>query len=217
MRGSLTEQDCKELIAAYLGQVHMIDQSIGRLIQYLKEKDLYDSTLIVFSSDHGDHLAEHGLFFKSEMYDSCAKVPLILKPVQGLRGKKRKEVVNTIDLFATLLEQAGCDPQPPIPHLESRSLLPLTLPKEAVWENRTYSILGGDRDRAICMVREGDWKLIRLAKGPQDAVYELYQLKEDPDELDNRYEDESCLSVRKRLTELLEPWFARQYALYPEQ
>lgn len=63
LRDSLSEADCRELIAAYLNQVRMIDAYIGKLLRCLKEKGLYDKTMIIYSSDHGENLGEHGLFF----------------------------------------------------------------------------------------------------------------------------------------------------------
>lgn len=225
LKAGLSEADCRELIAAYLGQVHMIDEAIGDILHYLKESGLYESTMIIFSSDHGDHLGEHGLFFKGQMYDSCVKVPLIIKPAQNGKKGIKTEVVNTIDLFQTLLDAANIVRQPAseedADEIESRSLLPLLCEEEemaackaAVWENVTYSVFGGKRDHAVCMVRVGNWKLVRLAHGEKDAVYELYNILEDPEENRNRYSDMSCEAVRKKLQIMLDQWFLKQYRNY---
>ncbi len=218
IRRDMTEQDVKEVIASYLGQVHMIDESIGELIRYLKEKGLYDNTFIIFSSDHGDHLGEHGLFFKGEMYDSCAKVPLIIKPAGAPSGRRRSEVVNTIDLFQTVLDAAQIDwkPRPgrEAEYTESRSLMPLLSGDASQWDNETYSIIGDKRDSALCMVRRDACKLIRLAHGPKDAVYEMYDLEKDPDEHTDVYERPEYRKVRDCLQKKLDAWFQKQYPCF---
>lgn len=218
IRRDMTEQDVKEVIASYLGQVHMIDESIGELIAYLKQKGLYDNTFIVFSSDHGDHLSEHGLFFKGEMYDSCAKVPLIIKPAGCRSPHYKPEVVNTIDLFQTLLDVAeiGWKPRPgkEAEYTESRSLMPLLTQENAPWNNETYSIFGDKRDSALCMIRQENCKLIRLAHGPNDAVYEMYDLAKDPHEHINVYEAPEYQAVRQQLQQKLDSWFHKQYLCF---
>ena len=219
VRESLSERDCKELIAAYLNQVRMIDEYIGRIIRCLKEKGLYENTMIIYSSDHGENLGEHGLFFKSQMYDSCAKVPLIIKPAGGVTGR-RDEVVNTIDLFCTILDVAEVDQTAVLgndPDIESRSLKMFLTSKtsdDCGWDNTTYSIVGPNRDRALCMIRSGKWKLIRLAHGAEEAVYELYDLEEDPGETQDRYECPESGCVRNELKKKLDEWFKRQYGNY---
>ena len=232
LRDSLSEADCRELIAAYLNQVRMIDAYVGKLLRCLKEKGLYDKTMIIYSSDHGENLGEHGLFFKSQMYDSCAKVPLIIKPAAygdcgaGEPPCQRQEIVNTVDLFATVLETAGLDWQSlaaATPDIESRSMKELlyrgkageAVGRKTNWENRTYSIVGFQRDKALCMLREGDWKLIRLAHGPQEAIYELYHMTEDPKEMEDLYPGRKEDALVKQMKERLDCWFRRQYANYP--
>lgn len=216
IHNSLNEQDCRELIANYLGQVHMIDESIGKLIQELKDRNLYDDMVIIFSADHGDHLAEHGLFFKGEMYDSCAKVPLIIKPAKKTAGTVRNEIVNTIDLFQTILDLAECSWKPApeeVKDYQTRSLVPL-FEENAEWENITYSVFDPCKDHMLCMLRMGEWKLIRAAIGREQAVYELYHMTEDPLEHFNRYEDPVCRKIADRMQNMLDAWFRKEYMDY---
>ena len=74
-----SDEDYKQMIQAYYGQLKMIDNSIGEIISKLKDKNLYDDTAIIFTSDHGDYLGSYGLFFKGQMYDASSKVPFIIK------------------------------------------------------------------------------------------------------------------------------------------
>lgn len=216
VRNSLSEYDCRELIAAYLNQTRMIDDYIGKIIVHLKEKGLYDNTMVIYTSDHGDNLGDHGLFFKCQMYDSCAKVPLIIKPAGSRPKQCRKEVVNTLDIFATILNIAGADwaKAAENPDMESRSIEVLLSPGEAEWDNETYSIVGA-KDKALCMIRFGKWKLVRLAHGPVEAVYELYDMEADPKEMRDVYKLPENSEIVKKLKEKLDSWFERQYRNYP--
>ena len=96
------------------------------MFDQLKDKKLWENTWIVFLADHGDFNSAYGTFFKGEMYDVSAKIPLIIKPTlgQGTKGI-REELVNSIDVYGTLLDIAGDKGWSSLPEMESRSLLPL--------------------------------------------------------------------------------------------
>ncbi len=208
---SLSEQDVKELIAAYYGQLKMIDDYIGKLITHLKEEGLYENTIIVFTSDHGDHLGEHGLFFKGQMYDSCAKVPLIIKDSCGKRkGERDSSVVNTLHLFATLLDYAQCDSS--INRHHSISMKPLMESANCEWDNSTYSVIGANKNSLLCMLRQDDLKLIRLATGENEAVYEMYNPKEDPKEINDIWPNVKFEQVPQAMKTKLDNWFKEQYS-----
>ena len=209
LRKNLSEDDVKNCIAAYMGQVKMIDDSIGRIMDYLKENNLYDDTLIIFSSDHGDHLAEHGLFFKTDMYDSCAKVPLIIKMPGRHKAFDDDRIVNTIDLYKTILDITGARDLNDSRY--SRSLLPIMEDEKAEWQNETYSIIGNKPEKALTMLRKEDFKLIRYPGG----YYELYNLKEDSREINDLWksmeDDEEIISLRKQLDD----WSESMIGKYP--
>ena len=215
LRKELHEEQVKRLIAHYLGQVKMIDDYIGEIIQYLKDNDLYDNTLIVFTSDHGDHLGEHGLFFKGQMYDSCVKVPLILKAPHVKAGEVKKEIVNTIDLYATLMDYAKVA-MPGDKDIQSRSLRPLVEGANYIWDNITYSIVGDNRDQATSMIRWYDMKLIRLQQENGNVLYELYNVAQDPEENHNLLGDHQYIKDLACLKQKLDEWFSIQYANYPQ-
>ena len=178
----LTEYQVRRLAAQYYGQIRMIDEDIGRVLDELRRQNLYDDTMIIFTSDHGDHLGQYGLFFKGQMYDSCCRVPLIIKPAgTGRTGRTVSQVVNSLDLYGTVLDAAGDDGWK-TPQTEAGSLTEL-LADGPEGPGEARSIVGADRNRAVCMLRRGPWKLIRLATGDSGhAVYELYDLESDPEE-----------------------------------
>jgi arylsulfatase A-like enzyme len=169
-------------------------------------------------SDHGDHNGAYGLFFKGQMYDSCCKVPLLIKPPGSPdEGIVRDEIVNTLDLYGTILEAAG-DASWQQPHVEARSLMPLLRRSaDVVWQNRTYSIIGADPLAALTMLRTEDLKLVRLARRDGEPLYELYDMQDQPVEVRNAYSDPAYEGRRERLKADLDAWSICQCAAYPRE
>jgi arylsulfatase A-like enzyme len=217
-RGTWDEQGYRELIAAYYGQVAMIDHYVGKLLAFLEQQALWDDTLVLFVSDHGDYNGAYGLFFKGQMYDACCKVPLLVKPPRSsCGGVVREEIVNTLDLYGTILEAAS-DREWRQPHIEARSLTPL-LGQEGgtAWENWTYSIIGSDPARNLTMLRRDDLKLMRLARGPDTLHHELYDMADEVVETRNVFDDPRYEEEQRALVAELEAWSSRQAAMYPDE
>ena len=214
----------KKIIAANYGQISMIDHYIGKIFQKLKEKGLWNNTFIIFAPDHGDHLGAYGLFFKGEMYDSCCKVPLIIKPLRSSqKGRRINKIVNTLDLYGTILEIAGDSnwkQEEPTPwksyEIESRSLLPLIQGKEVKWNNETFSIIGTDPNSNLTMYRKDNLKLCRLAIGEKEAVYEMFDMAERPVEMRNIFEEKKYRKEKENLKEKLDRWWQLQKEKYPK-
>jgi arylsulfatase A-like enzyme len=217
LRATWDERKYQEVIAAYLGQISMIDHYLGQLFDQLKEKGLWDNTWVVFLADHGDFNGAYGTFFKGLMYDASVKVPLIIKPAggQGMNGI-REELVNTIDLYGTLLDLAGDTDWRDLPEMESRSLLPLIL-REATsdWINEVYSIIGADPESNLCMLRSGPLKIMRKAVKGSDPIYELYDLVRDPFETRNVFGLPEYMEEAERLRARLDAWSEKQAERYP--
>jgi len=215
-RGMFTQQDYQRMIAAYYGQVSMIDHFVGELFDDLKERGLWDNTMVIFLSDHGDHNGAYGLFFKGQMYDSCCKVPLFIKPAIGLaEGNTRDQVVNTLDLYGTILDAAD-DSDWRCAGIEARTLSQLLEGDDPAWDNETYSIIGVDPNSNLSMLRRGHLKLIRGATGRDSALYELYDMRHEPVEVRDVFEDPSYRPERDDLVRDLDTWWARQAARYPD-
>lgn len=215
VKAELTEEQVKQLVAQYYGQIKMLDDSIGQAIETLKQQGLYEDTTIIFTSDHGDHMAQYGLFFKSQMYDSCCKVPLIIKPAGGCVPFRTKQVVSSLDLYGTILDLAE-DKDWRKPDVEAGSLVPLTQ-ENLGQEGEAYSIYGPNHDKALAMLRQGPWKLIRLADGSKtQAVYELYNMEQDPQETEDLYPNQKDTELCKQLQNKLDDWFYAQYDRYPK-
>jgi len=219
LRAEWDEQKYKKTIAAYLGQISMIDHYLGKLFEQLKEQGLWDNTWIVFLADHGDFNGAYGTFFKGLMYDASVKIPLIIKPVagQGMKGV-REELVNSIDVYGTILDLAGDTAWRNLPQVESRSLLPLIKEdNNSRWENEVYSIIGADPESNLCMFRSGSLKIMRKAVNGSESVYELYDLDKDPFETHNLYGNIDYLESGEKLKAQLDAWQEIQAERYPEE
>lgn len=186
--------DLKHQLAYYYTLITMIDDQIGRVIQYLKESGQYENTIIVFTSDHGDFAGEHGLMFKEMgIYESVHNIPLILSYPGGRKKQELDALVESVDIFPTLCELADIA----IPDsVEGNSLLPvieLGEPgKSAVFCQRAPHRQFAVRTEQFRMVYNG-----RNTEG------ELYDLALDPHELHNVYEHAEYAPVRAELLEVL--------------
>lgn len=207
----------RELIAAYYGQISMIDHYLGQLVDHLRQENLWENSLVIFVADHGDHNGAYGLFFKGQMYDSCCKIPLLIKPPgSSIKGLQRREVVNIIDLYGTILDAAG-DLGWQREGIEARSLAALLEEGDIEWEDETYSIIGADPLHNLTMCRREEMKLIRLAQGPEDALYELYDLRDEVVEVRNVFRDSHYEEVRDDLKARLDAWWRKQADKYPPE
>ena len=153
------------------------------------------------------------------MYDVSTKIPLIIKPAsgQGVRGI-REELVNSIDVYGTLLDIAGDKNWSSLPEMESRSLLPLIESENTTseWENKVYSIIGEDPEKNLCMLRSGSLKIIRRAVKDSDAVYELYDFDIDPFETQNIFGIAEYAEIQEKLKIELDAWWKKQADRYPK-
>jgi arylsulfatase A-like enzyme len=211
-----------EVIPAYMGLIKQIDDQLGLLIHFMQEKGLLASTLVVFTSDHGDYLGDHWLGEKELFHDPSAKIPLIVcdpsPEADATRGTVCDALVEAIDLVPTFLEALGADWRRQSHRLEGRSLIPFlrgTVPAEwrrCAFSEYDYSMLPvapqlgvAPRDARLFMVADRRWKYVH-APGFRPM---LFDLETDPQELadlgaDPAYEDE-----RRRLAAELAEWGLR--------
>ena len=219
LRAAWDEHKYKEILAAYYGQISMIDHYLGKMFDLLKEKGIWENTWIIFTADHGDFNSAYGAFFKGQMYDVSAKLPLIIKPVTGQNANGvRLELVNSIDLYGTILDIAGDTEWNSLPQIESRSLLPLIDGKiiSTEWENKVFSIIGNTPESNLCMIRSGALKLIRKAIEDSDPIYELYDFDKDSLETQNVYGHNDYLGIQEKLQTELDSWWEKQAGRYPK-
>ncbi|HJO07512.1 MAG TPA: sulfatase-like hydrolase/transferase, partial [Chloroflexota bacterium] len=192
--------------AYYLANVTMIDEKIGELIDALERNNYLDNTVIIFISDHGDNLGDHGHSQKFTFYEPVVRTPCIVwAPGRFAGGRQLDDLVQTMDVGPTILEMAGLEPDE---SLEAQSLMPL-LDGEAGAGGREYVFSEHGRDFYVTntdfatMIRDKSWKLVHFL-GHKDGV--LTDLENDPEEIENLWDDPAHAATKDRLLGALRDW-----------
>ena len=201
-----TEGDKRNIISHYYGLVTYIDVQIGRIIDALDETGMGGDTVVVYTSDHGDNLGEHGLFAKfASMYEGETRVPgMIRLPGVVAKGAVVDKPIEGIDLTTTALRLLGYEPPE---GMLGRDLGPLIQGDKAAARPFVYSAIARGQERGM-MLRTEEWKLCHYS----DQAGELYNLKNDPGEMRNLYGDPGVREVRDELTYSLLSHVARSQA-----
>ncbi len=183
-----TEAEVRRHLHEYYAVTTALDGHIGRLLQTLKDRGQYDNTLIVFSSDHGLAIGSHGLMGKQNLYEHSMKAPLVFSG-PGIRRGKSAALAYLLDIYPTVSELVGAETPA---DLDGKSLKPaLDNPREQV--RGAVFLAYRDIQRAV---RDDRWKLIRY---PQVNVTQLFDLRNDPDELRDLSDDPQHRRHRERL------------------
>ena len=193
-----SEDAIRNATAAYYGMIDTIDHQFGSVLQRLEDlgEDL-DDWIIVYTSDHGEMLGEHGIWEKTRFFEASVRVPLIIRWPAGFDGGRVvNENVNLCDLYATLCELAGLEIPP---GLDSRSLVPLLRGNATDWDNETVSQMG----RNHVMIKQDALKYQYYGEEVPEV---LFDLERDPSETVNQAERseyaETMTCFRTRLAEL---------------
>lgn len=190
------EAGCREYLRCYYAQVSMMDGCMGRILTALDEAGLADRTLVVFTSDHGNMLAQHGMMEKASgaFYDDLMRVPLLLRlPGRIPAGKTCAAPAMSVDLAPTILDYLGAAP---LSKAHGHSLRPFL--EGAAADDRPVFGERGDLDKPgiARMIRTKKWKLCLAPRGGK----ELYDLQQDPNETRNLAGDPALASVIEKLT-----------------
>jgi arylsulfatase A-like enzyme len=193
-----TTDQLRRLRAHYDGNVTLIDEQLGRLIEMLERCGYLDNCVVIFMSDHGDNLGEHGLSQKWSMYDMVTRVPAIVwSPGRFAGGRRLTQLCQLFDFGPTILELAGLKPSP---DMEAQSLLPALEGKDWAGRDAVFCEQVGDvamaNTRLISMVRTDRDKAV-LFLGSEDGQY--FDLVADPREEHNLWHDPA---VQPRLAAL---------------
>ena len=187
----------------YLGSLKSVDRNIGRLLDYLDEQGLTDNTLVIYTSDQGFYLGEHGWFDKRFMYEPSFRTPLIMRyPPWIAAGGVNRDLVQNIDFAPTLLQIAGAE----VPaDMQGKSLLPLFETTKPEWREALYyhyyEYPGIHMVKRHYGVRTDRYKLIHFYYDVDE--WELYDLEKDPDELNNLYGQDGYEVIQANLHERL--------------
>jgi arylsulfatase A-like enzyme len=211
---ALDEWKFRQYMRDYLRVITSIDRNVGRVLDYLKESGLEDNTLVVYTSDQGFYMGEHGWFDKRFMYEESFRTPLLMRLPGGAKGEAA-ELVQNIDYAATFLDVAGVD----IPQdIQGVSLLPLLKGEKSI-EGRDaiyYHFFEYPAEHMVKKhygVRTDRYKLIHFYDDID--AWELYDLEKDPSEMNNIYGKEGTEAItaelKKRLVELQKEYGEEEY------
>jgi choline-sulfatase len=171
------ERSVRNAIRAYYGLVSFLDEQVGRVLEALRAAGLDATTRIIYSTDHGEMLGEHGLWWKSAMYESAVAVPLIVAGPDVPAGKVVKTNAMLVDVFPSILEATGARPASDDRDLPGRSLWALAgggdQPRTAFSEYHAIFSPSG-----IFMVRNARYKYVHYVGYPP----QLFDLAADPEE-----------------------------------
>lgn len=200
-----TEAMYREMAAKEFGAITMIDDAIGDVLQALDETGELDNTVVIFTSDHGEMFGDHGLMLKGGMhYDGCIRVPLIVT-TPGNHAVASQALVSSLDIAPTIIDLAGLRAYY---GLQGHSLKPmltgtdLTPPHQAllIEEDELVDVFQtgrGLRMRSVVTLTH------RLTLYEGTTQGELFDLANDPDELNNLFDDLEHAGLRAQMTELL--------------
>lgn len=214
------EEAREKVIPIYMGLISQIDDQLGVLFSVMQEKNLFDDTMIVFTSDHGDYLGDHWMGDKDYFHDPAVKVPLIIvdpsHDADATRATVDDSLVELIDLLPTFMEFYGGDVPRNI--IDGYSLLPKIYGQDAPWRDYTVSeydysiqVFRPDTGRTPLdcrsyMVATNEWKLVHAPGYPPV----LFDRINDPNELNDLGRSDEHAEIRQNLFNLLADW-ALQY------
>jgi arylsulfatase len=194
--------------AYYLANVTMIDEKVGQIMEALEQNDYIENSIVIFTSDHGDCLTDHGHSQKWTMYDLITRAPLIVwAPDRFKSGQTVDDLCQQMDLGPTILELAGVE----VPDtLEAITMLPALQGED--WAGRDYVFAEQAKDgiltdtKFMTMVRNRDWKLVHFLDEPWG---QLFDLNKDPQEVKNLWSDAESSKKKQDLLAVLREWRIR--------
>jgi iduronate 2-sulfatase len=194
----VTAEQARECKRAYYAAISFVDAQIGRVLDSLDRLGLRENTAIVFWSDHGYHLGEHGLWYKQSCYEESTRVPFIISvPGQKTRGADTQRTVELLDIYPTLADFAGL----PAPgYIEGASLRPLLESPSAAWDRPAFSQVERNGFPGHS-VRTERWRYTEWGYGEKGA--ELYDHSNDPGEHRNLFQSPEHAAVVAEMKALL--------------
>ena len=222
----MTDDDHRWLTAAYWAMVDQIDDNVGRIVSFLKRIGQYDDTIIIFTSDHGEALGDHGMYLKGPyLYENAVHIPFIVRWAgHTTPGTVRGALCEMVDVAPTLCEAAGIEAPA---SFQGRSILKLITDSAApdrhrlsVYSEYYNSNINHRNPKAfLTMVCDGRWKLVKVHSPDGQSIpgSELYDLDNDPGEHDNLYGKEAFREQQLRMLELLADRMAQTLDPLPER
>ena len=189
----VSEANLRKIMPPYYGMVKCIDDNVGRMLEALRTRGLLENTIVIFTADHGDLCGEHGRLNKGVPYEGSAKIPFVIHYPRKIKsGTVIDEALSCVDFLPTIIRMMGFDTEGTEQGRDASALFTGNTPRD--WNDVVFMRGTGNRGW-LCAVTN-DHKLVY---SPQDRPW-LFDLKNDPDELANRFDDPAYADVVKRLS-----------------
>ncbi len=190
---ALDEWKYQRYMQDYLGTLRSLDRNVGRVLDYLDKTGLAENTIVIYSSDQGFYLGEHGWFDKRFMYEESHHMPMLIRYPKRIKpGTIDRAIHNNTDFAPTILQEAGIQ----VPKdMQGQSFFSKTPRKSTYYHYYEYP--AEHSVQAHFGIRTDRYKLIRFYK--DGDYWELYDLKTDPDELKNQYDNPAYKAIQKQL------------------
>jgi iduronate 2-sulfatase len=182
----------QRVLAAYYAAVSFMDAQVGNILSALDEARLRDNTIVVFTSDHGYHLGEHGFWEKMSLHEESTRIPLIISTPRQSQAIVTRSICEQIDLYPTLAQLAGLQ----IPsHVRGVDLTTLLVDPQAKVRDDAYCVRG----KSDHLLRTDRYAYMRYGKGGE----ELYDMESDPHQYTNLADNANYANVKSRLRQRL--------------
>lgn len=207
-------KDFAAMVRAYWGTVLSVDDSVGRLVAYLKASGQYENTVIIFMGDNGLLEGEHGMVDKRTMHEASIRIPIIARGPGLPAGRVEKGQVLAMDIAPSVLDLCGA---PALEKIQGRSWRALANGRDPAWRTAWFYEYNYEKQFPytpnIRGIRTDAWKYIRYPHGdgsPDRHLHELYHLATDPQETHNLIRDPAHVAMRRQLSTQLDTLLAAE-------
>lgn len=187
-------KDWQQVKAIYYGMVSLVDDCIGRILDAIDRQNLRENTIIVFLSDHGDYLGDHGFYGKGLPYDSVLRVPMIWSGSGIKAGNTIDTVESTLDIAPTILDMANIPEAEAMQGLSMKAIL-----KGEMQERQSIAMTENDDDFAAIRMRTITTENWRLTYYLNETFGELIDRNNDPNEIHNLWDNPKYSSIKQDL------------------
>jgi len=195
----LDEKTVRKAVAAYYGLCTFLDTQVGKIVDTIKEEGLEDNTRIIYTSDHGDTLGNHGVWFKSTMYDGSVGVPFIMSGPDLPKSKKVDTNISLVDCFPTIIECLGAKFNESDENLPGESLFSL-LDEDESNERIAFSEYHAmGFAKGVFMIKDNRYKFVYYV----GKKMQLFDLIKDPEELHDLVDDSNYIKIKEQCEEKL--------------
>ena len=196
-----SEIQLREMTANYFGMISLIDHNVGRIVLELKRLGLDKNTIIIYSTDHGDLLGDHGLYLKGPTpYEGLLRVGMIVNGPGIPSNQIIKDPVSTMDIAATICDLGGAE----LPEVaQSQTLMPVICDKASRDVAHSEWKVNASRCGVELELRTVRTKDTKLTIEKNSGAGEMYNLAEDPYEMNNLFEDSGSNSLKKELMDMI--------------